>query len=461
MTGLAPGAGRILVTGAEEHQGLAVIRGLGRAGWHVIACGARRHSIGFASRFASASYRYPIAAADPDRFFDALMRVVRATRPALIVPSVETTLVVLNERRDEVERYAPLAAPPASTLEYAIDKGRTLHLARQLGIPAPRTACGASFEQVLHRARALTFPVAVKPRGHRLHASTANGVRFKSCYAESLDALVALLQPLQRDAAALLVQEYAPGVGRCVAAVCRDGTPLALFAYERDREYPLSGGVSVVRRSIRLDDTLRAHTTALLHAVGWQGIAMVEFKYDPRADQYRLMEINGRFQASTALSLEAGLNLPHLTACVFLGLPPTHPPRTDYRVGVRARWLRGDLMALRDAFTASGVNATPDGGRHACDRRRRAATGFIADTLRGAHYDEFARDDWRPGLVELASLAAMLARWTLDLPRWLARRGLRYAGALVPRRHAANTASANPAAQRSIRAYTSSNTSSG
>ena len=31
---------KVLVTGAEEHQGLAVIRGLGLAGVPVVACGA-------------------------------------------------------------------------------------------------------------------------------------------------------------------------------------------------------------------------------------------------------------------------------------------------------------------------------------------------------------------------------------------------------------------------------------
>lgn len=39
------GAPKVLVTGAETHQGLAVIRGL--AGVPVVACGAHRRSLGF------------------------------------------------------------------------------------------------------------------------------------------------------------------------------------------------------------------------------------------------------------------------------------------------------------------------------------------------------------------------------------------------------------------------------
>ena len=42
---------RVLVTGADQHQGLAVIRGLGLAGIPVVACGPCRWSLGFHSRY--------------------------------------------------------------------------------------------------------------------------------------------------------------------------------------------------------------------------------------------------------------------------------------------------------------------------------------------------------------------------------------------------------------------------
>src|SRR6266480_6172359 len=119
----------------------------------------------------------------------------------------------------------------------------------------------------------------IKPRGHGLHLTTANTLGFKVRYARSLAELQRLLQPFEHDAHALLVQEYAPGVGRCVAALCRHGEPVALFAYSREREFPLSGGVSVVRKSIPLDERLAAYTTALLRRIAWHGVAMVEFKY--------------------------------------------------------------------------------------------------------------------------------------------------------------------------------------
>jgi hypothetical protein len=189
--------------------------------------------------------------------------------------------------------------------------------------------------------------------------------------------------------------------------VCDHGRPLALFAYERDREVPLTGGVSVRRRSIPLDHALRRHTTTLLGAIGWHGVAMVEYKYDPWTDEYVLMEINGRFQASTALSLDAGLNLPHLVATLFAGAPLPEVPH--YRVGVEERWLRGDILALVGAWRAPIAPHLP--GQRAPQDRWAATWEFLHDFRPGMYYDEFKRDDWRPGVVELREMAEEALRW--------------------------------------------------
>jgi NAD(P)-dependent dehydrogenase (short-subunit alcohol dehydrogenase family) len=53
VTDYARPALRVLVTGADQHQGLAVIRGLGQAGVTVIACGPTAQSVGFRSRYAA------------------------------------------------------------------------------------------------------------------------------------------------------------------------------------------------------------------------------------------------------------------------------------------------------------------------------------------------------------------------------------------------------------------------
>src|SRR6185295_2766132 len=97
-----------------------------------------------------------------EQFLADLLDAIHRTRPALVVPVAESTLVVLNAARDQLPPYTALAAPPAETLDYAIDKLQTVRLAQILDVPVPRTAWGKDPEEILARAKHFQFPVALK-----------------------------------------------------------------------------------------------------------------------------------------------------------------------------------------------------------------------------------------------------------------------------------------------------------
>jgi predicted ATP-grasp superfamily ATP-dependent carboligase len=393
---------RVLVTGADQHQGLAVIRGLGRGGVDVIAAGPHGGSLGFHSRYATDRVVYRAPGLDAGGFVDDVIAAAQRTNADLVMPAVESTLAALVERRVEVERVVPVAMPQTSTIMYALDKRAMLTLAGTVNIPVPGWASGPTVDALMERARGMQPPFVVKPRGHGNDLAVPRDRDFKVRYAEDLDALYRILAPLSDQAVKLLVQEYVPGIGRCAAVVCRRGRPVAMFAYEREREYPLSGGVSVVRRSIPLDAQLEAITTQLLKAVAWHGVAMVEYKYDRRERQYTLMEINGRFQASTALCIDAGVNLPLLAMAVHLDR--AMPAPQSYRIGLVERWLRGDMLALFGALRRD------QDGREVQVNVARVLWQFMRDFGRAAHYDEFSVDDWRPALAEARDLAGNAVR---------------------------------------------------
>jgi predicted ATP-grasp superfamily ATP-dependent carboligase len=411
----------VLVTGADQHQGLAVIRGLGLGGARVVACGAERRSIGFYSRYAVARYRYTSPLEDGERFVSDVITAVEETRPDLVIPAVESTLVALDNCRTRIERHVPLAAPPSSILAKAIDKKRTLDIAARAGIPTPRTLTGDSLESIVAAANTLRFPVAVKPRGNRLHAASRHNLDFKVLYASSAEGLAGVLGKFGDDVRRVLVQDFIRGVGLCVAAVVDHGALVAHLAYVRDRECPLTGGVSVLRTSVEPDARLLWYVESLLGEMQWHGIAMVEFKYDAEGDRYVLMEVNGRFQASTALSLDAGLNLPHMVARLYTGQALCVPaPR--YQVGVRERWLRGDILTLRDLVLRKLRRGQAGVGPLALPPLWGIIWQFLRDFRPGTRYDEFKWYDLKPGLVEACHIAAMLVTSLGSLAWGLAKR---------------------------------------
>ncbi|HEX7938379.1 MAG TPA: ATP-grasp domain-containing protein [Gemmatimonadaceae bacterium] len=397
---------RVMVIGAEAHQGLAVIRGLGAAGADVIAAGAERRSLAFYSRYVMERVRHRSPLGDVDGFVRDICDAARRVAPDLILPATDATLAALLARRREVEQVAPLAAPPNATAAYALDKRAMLDLATSVGVPVPRSAVGATMEALLTHARLLRPPYVVKRRGHERSIAMSGDGGLAVRYAADRNELRRVLLPLAGEAEHLLVQEYVPGIGRCVASVWRQGRPVALFAYERERELPLSGGVSVVRRSIALDPELSALTTKLLATIGWHGVATVEFRYDRRTRRYNLMEINGRFPGATALCIDAGMNLPQLAMSVHLDRET--PVAGTYRCNVRERWLYGDLAALLG--TLKTIHGVPVGIIGRIVAFASALMPFVRDFGRVANYDEFRLADPKPGAMEAWGMVSDAAR---------------------------------------------------
>jgi predicted ATP-grasp superfamily ATP-dependent carboligase len=91
--------------------------------------------------------------------------------------------------------------------------------------------------------------------------------------------------------------------------------------------------------------------TRLLRALGWRGVAMVEFKRG-RDGQYRLLEINPRYWGSLPLALACGVNFPQYQVELALGRSPSQPA---YPVGRKMRFFLHDLRAVVQTARSKGA----------------------------------------------------------------------------------------------------------
>jgi predicted ATP-grasp superfamily ATP-dependent carboligase len=157
-----------------------------------------------------------------------------------------------------------------------------------------------------------------------------------------------------------LIQRRVIGEGQGLFVLMQEGTPLGMFAHRRVRERPPSGGVSVLRESIALPKSMVEATLKLLQGVKWHGVAMVEFKVDAATQRPVLMEINGRFWGSLQLAVDAGVNFPLHLLNMAMGVCETIP-ENGYRVGVKSRWLLGDLdqLVMRIRKSDRALNLPP------------------------------------------------------------------------------------------------------
>jgi predicted ATP-grasp superfamily ATP-dependent carboligase len=187
------------------------------------------------------------------------------------------------------------------------------------------------------------FPAVLKPHRSMIYS---NGAWIASCvqYANSVRELREIVDRNDYfNQHPFLIQELISGQGQGIFGLYDHGAPLAFFAHRRLREKPPSGGVSVLSESIAVDPVQREMAHSILGAVGWHGVAMVEFKVTPDGTPY-LIEVNGRFWGSLQLAIDAGVDFPWLLYQLAVESPVD--PMNGYAIGVKWRWLLGDFTRL-------------------------------------------------------------------------------------------------------------------
>ncbi len=241
-----------------------------------------------------------------------------------------------------VARLCPELAvlPSLEQIEICYDKPRTLALAKQLSVPAPESFFIASPEAEIPEPT--SFPCVVKPSRE---ATSWKSVDYCNTYEELKRAVPNQLHHLRNDpGAGVLIQEYIPGKGHGFFALMDRGVPLRVFMHERLRENPPTGGVSCAARS-HYSARMEELGLKLLSALKWTGVAMVEFKLDPRTGDFVLMEINGKFWGSLELALSAGVNFGADLVRLYRGENLQYS--NEYRRELQFYWpLDGDLETL-------------------------------------------------------------------------------------------------------------------
>lgn len=327
---------RVLVLDEGARPGIEVVRSLGRAGIDIVIVTENgRRTVGSMSRYVSKRVSCT-SFYDNSTYLDEIIRSIKENDCDMIMPVGDVTTELVSKNKEQISDYAKVPVPDYSTWIKATDKALALKSAIDQGIPCPLTY----FDEVnnIQEIRDfIGFPLIIKPR-------RSNGSKGVS-YVKSEKEFFPIYRKIKSLFGVPLVQEYIPSLGKGygVSGLLKNGVPIALFSHKRLREYPRSGGPSTLRESIR-NPVIEAYALELLKSFKWHGVAMVEFKEDVRGGGFKLMEINPRFWGSLSLAVKAGIDFPYIL--YKLCMNEDIKPAFNYEIGIRSRWLIGDVLWL-------------------------------------------------------------------------------------------------------------------
>jgi predicted ATP-grasp superfamily ATP-dependent carboligase len=382
-----------VVLDAAQRQALVAVRQLGRSGVEAVAVDGDASAPGLGSRWCSSAVVVPHFASDPDAYVQSVLAACVEHGARSLLPCLDGSVEALRSRRAAVERVVGVALAREDALAAAVDKTRTLGLARSLGLRVPQ---GFSVSDLAGAEAALEevgLPVVLKPTRSWIQGEGV-GKRISPKVASSHHEALDLVQRMLRDGVDVLVQEWLGGDREALSFVYANGRFWARFAQRADRTFPPLGGNSVLRESIRLPPDITPAAERLVAELDLEGYSEVEFRRDQNG-RAALMEINPRLSASVEIAVRAGVPFPRLLHAWASGQALTET--SGYATGLRMRWLGGDFSNLKSVLSHPNGPDAPSRGR--------ALATFAADFARPLGYDYVDRGDLRPALLATAGIA--------------------------------------------------------
>jgi hypothetical protein len=339
----------VMVTHAHAIGNTAVARSLGRAGYRVHALTDVADAVVLRSRFVAVPVVTP-PYGSPD-FAGWVLDYVKRHDIRVVIPS-EGFLVATRSVFEQLRHLLPLPAD-WSVVERSFSKTRYFDTFLRHDDPRLREHIPPSL--VVWRGEpspddgqlaALGSPYYVKADEVLDDTGRSGGVFRCATPAQAREVVERLLVTHR----GVLVQGPVPGVKATYNVCLSRGKLLAESMALALHEAPHGGGLTVLRRSW-WHDGIREDALRRLEAMQWDGVAMMEYKWDEASRRFGFIEANTRFWAALHLDLFAGADFPAIQVEAFLGegrdevVRPSRAVTCRYTVPGDTSWL---LSSLRD-----------------------------------------------------------------------------------------------------------------
>lgn len=332
------------------YSGLGIARDFAGTGIRVVGLTAETHCYGNYTRFCEVRFA-PNSQREPERLVEYLLASAKELNGAVIFPTRDADVVMLDRHRDLLSKHYRLGIPPRSCLETVLDKNALAGIAEAAGIPVPRTLLVHGRAELSRVVDKVGFPCVVKPVSSVEWREGNNwelvGAR-KAFRVEGEQELNEGYSAVSTATPTVLVQEWIPGGTESIVVMAgyvnSQSEPAGFFTARKLLQIPADFGTGCAVASEPIP-ALHERTLRLWKALRYHGMAEVEYKQDARSGEYRLIEINTRHWDQHRLARASGLNLSWIAYQDLIGnpLPPRQLPTA------RMTWIAEDALVYHVA----------------------------------------------------------------------------------------------------------------
>ena len=264
----------------------------------------------------------------------------------LLIPSQDTSVLLVSRNRDILTHLYHIALPAESTVEMLLDKPSFYAYASKMNLPIARYYLIKTRSEAEQAIASLNPPLIIKPplKSPKWEANT----KIKAYKVNDRNQFLKVYDTCKDWADILMAQEWIEGsdvdLYSCNCYFNEQNEPLVSFISKKLRQYPPVTGNTSLGIECRADE-VKNISLDLFKRVGFHGLGYVEIKKDARNGKYYIIEPNiGRPTGRSALAEAAGVEILYTMYCDKIGLPLPDQIEQKY-VGVKWVHIRTDLMS--------------------------------------------------------------------------------------------------------------------
>jgi D-aspartate ligase len=308
----------VIVLGGHV-QALGIVRALGQHGIPVYVLDHTKLGIARMSRYCSGFYQIPNW--KEEYILKALEEMGSRYGPSVIFPTDDLSVSVLSRHYNRLREIHLLITPHWDITNKAYNKKLTFYVARDCNVPVPMTFFPESIEDLVETTLNWQFPIILKPAVmHTFYQATRKKVLFVSTHNELANAYRQMTSIIPTSE--VMAQEIIPGDSQHLYSFCGlmyEGELVIGFSARRKRQIPMDFGSASTFVETCENSMLGEYGSRMLTHINYSGLAEVEFKYDIRDNEYKLLEINPRLWKWHSIVEGLGVNLPYLQYKIMKG----------------------------------------------------------------------------------------------------------------------------------------------
>jgi predicted ATP-grasp superfamily ATP-dependent carboligase len=327
-----------------SRQALAVVRSLGRAGYHIVVGRSGAPSMVEYSKYCHEVWEHP-KVEDKVAFGLALTAFIDS-RPdvQVIYPTGENSAVALGSMTSILSRDIELIMVHPPLLNDCLNKSQAMEMARHLEFNLPSSCEVQSNIELQAAIDKFGFPVIVKPI-----RSIKKIFERKAYILNSTNEFETVFAKWPSEHKLLMVQQYIAGNIAACDFVASKGRLIGYFEVLSIRtDMPDGTGFAVDFYSIPVSPDVYLACQTFVQAYRYTGAGLMQFIRSKTNNKLYFIEINPRLSAGISHPTTCGQDFPLLAMQAFSGATAAELPEfsnidTPYNIHHRAHWLAGDI----------------------------------------------------------------------------------------------------------------------